>query len=605
MTVHWNLVDSLSPLNGRRMFYPPLSALPPGGPEDLRQAEAGQFSVSDEWDHLTRPTRLTFKIRIQPLDGAGFAADGDLPDPAIRLHAVGAGMVRFHPASQVEGQPARLARLELEMVDFAQPIQVPWWQRWVDAQLCPRRLIYENVDIDIMEGLLASLQPVSQVDLEGQPIVPEHYGLRLPREITSPEAKQEFIDAFLAGNLACMLEASAGAFIGAAAPVPDPVEDVSPPREIRLQAYYWPVPQGQEPPPMNPRELFHLLFGDSSEEALGHPLLRAIDDRGRLQTDRLETRTMRLRPPLRTSARVFWEAQWEIENDQERHENGEVRRWAPLRTENRGKPNEVQESPGPDGQGSRIRPRLFNQYDQLFSARMHRYNSGDYFSRDKCNIFVSDICLRAGFRVLVVRQLTPTYHYALAKQITDRAHFASTRRGGNGQPIQRAPIMGAGTHSDRILGWGLYYWLRQFAGERREEEVNHAIEVEGRCIVLAGARGRNRDNTRYRAGHVVLVKEILDEPKLLDVAEEGLHSCAATILEASGEPTPNSPQVDLPGARKRPGAVERQRTFVLGTSPHVVGTRCQDHVRVQLLEVHPGGDPDTAAGLEDLHVWHP
>jgi hypothetical protein len=602
MTVHWNLVDSLSPDSGRRAFYPPLAALPPGRQEETRQAESRQFTVSDDWDHPTRPTKLTFKIQIEPHGEGGFEPDGELPDPAIRLHAVGAGIVRFLPASQVEGQPARRARLELEMVDFGQSIQVPWWQRWVDARLFPRRLIYENIDTDIMESLLASLQPVSQVDLDGQPIVPEHYGLRLPRQVTSPEAKQEFIDGFLAGNLACILEASAGAFIGAAAPVPDPVEDVSPPRELGLQAYYWPVPRGQEPRPMNPRELFHLLFGDSSEEALSHPLLRAIDDRGRLQTDRLETRTMRLRPPLRTSARVFWEAQWEVDYDWKRYEDGQVRRWAPLRTE-----NEVQESPGPDGQGSRIRPRLFNQYDQLFfiNRGMHGYNRGDYFGADKCNIFVSDICLRAGFRVIVVRQPTPTYHYALAKQITDRAHFASTRRGGNGQPIQRAPMMGAGTHSDRILGWGLYYWLRQFAGERREEEVNHAIEVEGRCIVLAGARGRNRDNTRYLAGHVVLVKEILDEPKLLDVAEEGLHSCAATILEASGEPTPNSPQVDLPGARKRPGAVERQRTFVLGTSPDVVGTRCQGHVRVQLLEVHPGGDPDTAAGLEDLHVWHP
>src|SRR5262249_21978308 len=125
------------------------------------------------------------------------------------------------------------------------------------------------------------------------------------------------------------------------------------------------------PHPMNPRELFHLLFGNDSVEATAHPLLLRIHHNGEQGQSNVhpESRRMLLRPPLRTWKRLLWEAK--LEHDL--HQND----WRP------------------DGElGVK---RLFNRYDD----GTRHYNRSSYKTFHKCNLFVSDIALRSGFRVCV------------------------------------------------------------------------------------------------------------------------------------------------------------------------------------------------------------
>lgn len=576
--VPWNLVDNLSAsmtLEGsRRAFYPPLASLPPGR-DETPQVNPLQYGLIDEWDHVNRPTVLTFAINIAS-PPSGFADDAGLPDPALRLHAVAGGLLRYRPA-EGEGGPS----LELEMPQFLGAVAAPWWGRWVEAERFPNRLVYDHIDEGALNDILDALQPVNE-SVEGEaPQAPDHYGVRLPQEVSTPQEKDDFVAEFLAGNEVCFLDVSPGAVIGAAA-VADPqlAGDPMATRLLRLRAYYWWPPGEDEPWPMNPRELLHLLFGDDSAEVSSHPLLQAIDDHGQSQPG-LETRTMRLRPPLRTSARVLWEAQWEVDHDAARRADGQVARWAPLAR------SEVGET-GPDGQGSRVGPRMFNSYqrdDPDVAGGVRTFNAGNYATHNKCNILVAEACLRAGFRVPLIPQQAPTFHYNNASSQTNLIHVAS--QGGD----ERAAVTGIGDDNDRIWAWGLDGWIRAQEPADREDAVNHAISVEGRCIVLAGAR--------TGMGHIVLVEELRGEPMLTEAAGEGMTSCPAMIVEATGTANPGD---DRPSPYRRPGAERRVRTFVLTGVAGGTGVPSERKVRIHLLEVHPGGDPDTAAGLQDLNL---
>src|SRR5439155_7274460 len=114
-----------------------------------------------------------------------------------------------------------------------------------------------------------------------------------------------------------------GAYIGTAAQDPNNPAN----RLLKLHVQYHDHNMEVNPPnphPMNPRELFYLLFGDDSQEAVGttadppHPLLRRMNVHGLIEQDdkNPESRRMLLRPPLRTWKRVMWEGDQEITKHQ-------------------------------------------------------------------------------------------------------------------------------------------------------------------------------------------------------------------------------------------------------------------------------------------------
>src|SRR5262249_27645676 len=127
----WNLVDALSRPGQRRQFYLPLASIPPGR-TTVRPVDFNLFDLSEnhylkDADH---ESDIALNIAIRPPAG-GFTNEDSLPDPAIRLHAIGAGTVTFRPSTPAQGDS-----LVLQIPTFAEPLDTPagggvkWWRRW-------------------------------------------------------------------------------------------------------------------------------------------------------------------------------------------------------------------------------------------------------------------------------------------------------------------------------------------------------------------------------------------------------------------------------------------------------------------------------------------
>jgi len=528
----WSLVEALSIPGDRRAFFLPLASIPPGN-TTVRAVEQSQFEPAD---NTTIPDDPFFSIRITPPTGGSFTDEGTLPDPAIRLHAMAPGIVRFKPSDATMGD-----RLILEMPMFLGNVAVPWWQRWVEANCLPFQIIYELVDKVELETLLNGMQP-------GQ----SFFGLNFPPEVLTSIDQATFIAGFLAGNDGFVMSAEAGAVIGTVAPS-------APDRILRLHARYHDHTDAN-PHPMNPREFLHLLFGNDSDEYIHHPLLLKIDIVGIGQTG-LESKTMRLRPPLRTSQRVVWEANQEIDN----HSAD----WQPS---------------GSLGSG-----RFYNTH----SRDGRTFSNGNYTGANKCNLFISDICLRAGFRINLHPVDTNAWHYIDANSHCNLAHRAA----GN---TDRVALQGRAEDATLTWGWKIENWMRAQAIASLQQDLNNALSQEGRCFILAGARARRFIRTncsgtqgfcdcaaslrRNGIGHIVIVKEVLAQPTLAATVGEGLQRIRVRTMEASGS-----------------GATSRDAIFQVGGAGAAAAAPT-GFIRLHLFELHPGGDPDTVQGLRNLNV---
>ena len=103
----WNLVEALAASGQHRSFHLPLSSDPSG-------LKVGQDQYDPENDRTTDPNDPKLRIVISPPQNGQFINQGALPDPAIRLYAIGAAWVRFKPA-----QGAYRDSLELKLAIFA------------------------------------------------------------------------------------------------------------------------------------------------------------------------------------------------------------------------------------------------------------------------------------------------------------------------------------------------------------------------------------------------------------------------------------------------------------------------------------------------------
>lgn len=548
----WNLTDAVSKSGERRAFFLPLASIPPEK-KAVRTVDKSVFNIEETYTSAgDRTTDVGLAIRITP-PFSGFTDEEDLPDPAIRLHAMVKGRLSFQPANGTLGD-----RLILQTFVFSQSFtNARWWERWIEAGCLPQTIVYENVDRAHLETLLNGLS----VPANDTQTAPATYGLRVPLGVMQA-TKADFISKFLSGVAGVSLTAEAGAYIGRAGLAPGAVESPIAVRLVRLHVQYHDHTD-VNPHPMNPRELFHLLFGNDSDEARNHPLLRQMHELGQKQTTiQPESKRMLLRPPLRTWKRVEWEADQEIQLHSAN--------WRPA--------------------GSLGDNRFYNNH-----RRNNRsFNDGNYDNFNKCNLFVSDICLRAGFRINLHPVGAAAWHYIDANSYTNLAHQ------GTGT-TDRVALQGRNEDAAVPWGWKFENWLRAKPAGDRQRLLNDAMTKDGRCFILAGARARRFVNQtlpngaqgiadctaslrRNGIGHIVIVKEVLAQPTLATTVGEGLQQIRVQTMEASGS-----------------GATNRDFDAQLGgAGGNAAGTT--GFIRLHLIELHPGKDPDTLQGLRDLNI---
>ena len=523
----WNLVDALSAPNQPRPFHLPLASIPPGS-TSVRKVTDDQFEPQDEKIIVSGEVKdLVFRIRIKPPSGGSFSDEGAmLPDPALRLHAMAPGTLVFKPADKDMGN-----RLILEMPRFMSlpEDRVRWWERWTEARCIPRQIIYENVDKTELENRLKAIDVGKTL-----------HGLGFPMEVTNDQEKKEFITSFMsnADQGFSFLMAEAGAVIGTAAVDPNDANF----RLLKLRGRYRTFTTNLDEAIMNPREFFHLLFGDDSNEAGNHPLLLKIDKVGKTHTGH-ETESMRLRPPLRTHARVMWEAAIE--------QSSHAADWA---------------LPGD------CHARVFNRHSRegyVFSP------ASTYQTYPKCNVFISDMAVRSGFRAIILPASNKIWHY---HDVNGYVHQVDAAPNIN----DRQPLRGTIDKIPFIWGWKIERWLRSLPDTERMPKLNEAIQEEGRCFILAGSRAAGH------SGHIVIVESFDRPPILVDAkhAGDGMQTITITTREAR----------TAQGAASRP-----MQRFLVGGSGGGPDT-AHGFVHLHVFELHPGQDPDTPYGLRDCNV---
>jgi len=574
----WSLYEHLGQSTTTRLFSAPLASAVPDGNKPVgdlsHQVPAvSRFIVADLPDqtNATATTNKTFSIQITP--GTGFAPEPDfpnLPDPVIRLHAMTTALVRFRPADNaLVFQPFIFESLSAK--------SVPWWQRWIEAGRIPGEIAFINIDVaDLTSRLQAATTADVMPGLTIQPLISDS-GNEVPLDAGQI---QNFVTGFFAGtDPQFTLIARAGAVLGQAG-----LSGSGPNRELRLQVRYADHTDSN-PQPMNPRELLYLMFGKDSTVATTHPLLKALEATVPPPAPR-NTKQMILRPPLRTWARAMWEAGLE-----ETFRSGS---WAEATSMPAGTViNSVRrERPGDPG----------HHTDPIGYGATANVN--------KCNIFVSEIAVRSGFKACIHHIVEPVWHYVDASSYANLARTAQVRAG---QPANPAPIpiKGGAAGDDTDKPWGMTYGQKIAAGMTLAD-LNALVKVDGRCMVVAMMRPRRFEvggSPPYvteatcpaalktvNSGHIVIVREFDAAPVLVAPVDPGftvppfvnprviksmtLHTAGAftngALANAPWNPTLNG----------RAG----------GATSNLAG------IRIQLLELLPGGDPDTIQGVFSLNV---
>lgn len=567
----WNLVDAAGPpARGKREYCVPLASETPIVQEELSfgmdwdriesLAPPGLFSIEDNRD----PVEPVLTIRVSPPSSGAFQPDGDLPHPAIRLHAVGRGRLKFEPVNSTT--PARLI-LELtgifrtiltkglSTLVGASTLEAPWFDRWIEVKRIPKHVIYENVNEQKLDLLIASL--TGPPPATGEPLASVH-GLALPPGLTDTQ-RASFSSDFRGGRQ--FLHAFPGAYIAEAAADPaDPTK-----RMLRLRCRY------DDGDPMNTRELFHLLFGNDSEEALRHPLLRRMEQLAQLETVEPASRRMFLRPPLRTHARVMWEAAKATETDADKNA------WAST--------EDLDMSV------------LVNDADD--------FNQDGYAGDAKCNLFGLDVCLRAGFRVPVWSVVTANftgYQYVGATflaQLGDRV----------GQAGKPAPIKANGKLWGRK--WDAKINTVSSDYGQRAAFLNRMMHEQGRCFIIAKQRNGELRNgftgLSGSAGHVAIIKQV--NSKALEHNQTTIYSPQWLVHKTSDGQDRlllQSIHVSAYQAYTSQAVGPDSSWFIalwpdLPAASHEEGKEDVDNM-LALIELSPGKDPFTRVGLEDLNA---
>lgn len=511
----YNLVDSTN-LDGRRIFCMPIAEPPPGVIVDY-----GINQIRYSPRYIDGPPR-ELEVRVADTDGFPEVEVG-LPAPSMRLNSMASGWLTLNLSNP---EP----RLILDTPGFTVGLGIPWYQRWADKGLLPTQITYNNIDLDWTSRLVDPLRAGGDILING---------LQLPLS-AAPADASNYIDDFLAGNSLKSIFAESFAVIGAAGRIPETTD-----RLFRLSAHYDAVRS------MHPRELLNLLFWrEEADEFLNpalvspppekyyHPLLRQLNS----------IDEMKLRPPLRTSKRIEWEARQEIT-------------W---RAKSWGFPNRLLDA---NGNSVLQNPRIQNDADLRF-----------YASYNKCNVFVSEICFRSGFRTIVY---APNRRYWRANAMAshgsadDRtAEATHIQQNGKTWALKRVPSFRQAFRSAKSA----------VQVQLAIDQTNHRISEEGRAYLIAIRRRDTDAKGDLRPGHVVLLESLTSVGRDSKDADDDrdfheIGSLQANILEAAT-------------ASARAGSISINNLVRSGFN----------YDMVSLLEIHPGGDPTEAWGIEDLIV---
>ena len=551
-----NLVDALSEPT-TRTFCPPIASDVMARPGEHPAVPAALLTPADEAvDGMPSLTVSIYDPLDQLLDQPG------VPHEALRLHAIGRGTLTYRP---VLGALQKCLVLRLAPFWTTARVRVKWLERWLEAGQMPRTFIYENVDEGQLRQMLQNLSP--DPPSPANPAQPLGIGILMPTRVERGNAtsKTQFIDDFMSGTEGAALMVRTGAIIGKIA--------TSAPHtyRVRFHARY----EGHTdaaPRPMHPRELFHLLFGNDSPEALNNALLKSIDAKGRSETALPRTKRMLLRPPLRTYFRVVWEAE-----------------------------QEFSAAAGPDGHEARWAASGALGGDLLTNTIPGFDRTNTYQGLFKCNVFASEMLLRSGFRVRMRKNPATaagpeTIYYYLANRIVGEARDTH-------MTLEAPGILA----TDGELPWGRRWdgVLHSTADADRAAVINRMMEEEGRAFYLVQEKRCVPITSCH--GHVLLLErvdegwppgdEIAGQPtvkfELIGLESRGtrigLTWIQATVIEAPAD-----------GLFRRRRIVTPEWPDFRPSNPAST-SRNND---LLLIEAIPGGDPSTEGGLEDLCVRH-
>jgi hypothetical protein len=373
---------------------------------------------------------------------------------------------------------------------------------------------------------------------------------------------------------------------------------------------------------MSPRELMYLAFGELSQFSTQHPLFLRMNQvtvlRRRPDNTLISTAGMAMRPPLRTSRRLIWEAEKEAAIDEALRLANQAPHWG--------------------SKYPKKNPTVICQLgaDSLFDKKFRRYTRdnhsngivyGNLAGSTKCNVFVGDLCVRAGFRTLMHEIRTSNgygWHTIDAGSFTNHGRTAI----GGSATLQLAAVPMTGVDdSQHNKEWGLARTrmltnvpLNNAAAKQAAiDAVNKLIAEEGRVLIVAGVRRRvgptsvastgacPQADFKPQAGHIVFMESLTDftlaatnDPggqNAPGLPASGQTITTLQILSAQAGSTVNtaSPQ-NLGGA-----FTHLDYTFQLHGSAPVASTG-RDFVRIHILEVSAGGDPDLLHTQQDLHL---
>jgi len=548
----WNLTERLSTSSVRR-FHLPVASDPSGGAA-LPLVAPGRYQVEEaEVDGMPR-LQVTVAATAE-----GFPAEGGLPAAVIRLHAMGNSRLSYRPQL---GSLRQCLLLDLSPNWLTMAVLVNWLYRWIEAECIPRTVIYDNVDPEALRARLEAAPINADATIADR--------LSFPRSVRRQGgSKAWFIDSFMAGEPGAAMSAWQGACLGQMALV---TESTS--RRLGLTARY----QGHSdaaPRPMMPRELFNLFFGVDSPEFVNHPLLRAIQQVGESATTQPVTRRMLLRPPLRTHARVMWEAAQELPD---------TARWSLT--------------------GRLDSTKLLNTVDEFNRLKHYGISPAAPEGVYKCQVFGFEMLLRSGFRVRMHR--TPEaggwrVYYYIVNRIVREARETRDMNASQPAVIGTAGEIPWGRRWDRVL--------RLLPDGQQAAEINRMIDEEGRAFYLAM---EFQGVTRDAAGHFLLlerVEETLPENWLFP------HTPYPIAWEDAGDPekgTLSGLLWILARVYEAPEHGLRRATnlfvpawdvwFEAANSPHLgEGSNNND---LLLIEALPGPDPHTQGGIRALCAIH-
>jgi hypothetical protein len=541
----WNLTDRMS-RGAERYFHLPVASDPTGGAD--RPAVAHETYLIEEGEADGFP-----HLGVAVEDPPGATTGDPLLAAAVRLHAMGEGWLSYRPQ---RGAFRQCLILDLPPIWFNVAARAPWFERWIEADCLPRTVVYDNVDLAHLRGLL-----------EATPVSPTTgFRLSYPASVTRNEiTKADFIDRFLAGEPGHAMFAGRGAAIGRMDRMPGHPTL----RRLRLRAFYQDH-SDDDPRPMLPRELFNLLFGIDSPEFAGHPLLRAVHEVGEGDVETVpRSLRMLLRPPLRTHARVIWEAEQELAAEA----LSDTKRWRKS--------------------GSLGRTKLLNAVDGF-------NRDGTYKDKNKCNVFVGEMLVRSGFRARM-HPFQGNLVYSVVNWVAEDArHTAMT--------VTEPGLLGFAGQIPWGRRWDGVFATKPF--DQMAPLINHMIREEGRTFYLV-QEFLHPESGVWRSGHMLLLEAVHEmtpggaptvrweglgrtKPRGASTTPDsytqiGLWGIVATVVEA-----PSS------GLRRRVEAmvvVNWPEVFRDNTQSKAEASQNND---LLLIEALPGRDPGTPAGYQDL-----